>query len=112
MDLGGGFSNPTRKKSQTYALRVAKYFRIGITPLLRISETNFAWTLSEMFRLRANSENWPGRVWGTHIEKQKRQVVVARGGHVQVNNFPLTANALAVSQLTGILAVQARDTAV
>jgi hypothetical protein len=38
---------PARKKSQTYALRVAKYFRIGITPLLRISETNFAWPLRE-----------------------------------------------------------------
>jgi thioredoxin reductase (NADPH) len=27
---------------------VAKYFRIGITPSLRISETNFAWTLSTL----------------------------------------------------------------
>jgi hypothetical protein len=69
--------------------------------------------LSEMFLFPVNSENRSGRGWGTHIEKQERQAVVVgdRGSQVQVNHFPLTANALAVSQLTGIFAVQAHDAA-
>jgi hypothetical protein len=59
--------------------------------------------LSEMFLFPVNRENRPGKVWGTHIEKQERQAVVAadRGSQVQVNHFSLAANALAVSQLTG-----------
>ena len=55
----------------------------------------------------------PWRRSDTRIEKQKRQAVVAgdRGSQVQVNHFPFTANALAISQLTGILAVRAHDAA-
>jgi hypothetical protein len=69
--------------------------------------------LSEMFLFPVNSENRPGRVWGTHIEKQERQTVVAsdRGSQIQANHSSLTANALAISQLAGILAVQAHDAA-
>jgi hypothetical protein len=58
----------------------------------------------------------PSRIFmlfSAHIEKQERQAVVAadRGSQVQINYFSFTANTLAVSQLTGILAVQARDAA-
>jgi hypothetical protein len=67
--------------------------------------------LSEMFLFSVSGENRSGRVWGTHIENQERHAVVTgdRGSQVQVNHFSLIANALAVSQLTGILAVQAHD---
>jgi hypothetical protein len=48
----------------------------------------------------------------TSRSRRERAVVAAdRGSQVQANHFSLTANALAISQLAGILAVQAQDAA-
>ena len=63
--------------------------------------------------IRRTTGKSAGKGLSTHMEKQEREAVVAadRGSQVQVNHFSLTANALASSQLAGILAVQAHDAA-
>jgi hypothetical protein len=61
--------------------------------------------------MRRTTGKSAGKGLGIHIEEQERGDVVAadRGSQVRVNHLSLTANALAISQLAGILAVQAHD---
>ena len=103
--------------NQIRSKRIVVYVRFGCATILAlwIQEVHL-----QQHQLRSAGRHYKknnrqvGRErFGTHIEKQERKAVVAadRGGQVQVNHFSLTANALAVSQLTGILAVQAHDAA-
>jgi hypothetical protein len=74
-ELEGGVSEPFRGGAAV-AERVVSPLRIQLIFGPKVGQSVTADQRNEMCLFSVKSDNWPGRIWRTRIEKQERKAVI------------------------------------